>query len=138
MLFSPFGEVMEVAGGSITQVATPVIVAILFLRQREYFGIAVALAWLSMSLSGLATYVGDARNQILPLVSMGSGDPIHDWHFLLARYGMLGEDRSLARFTDLLSVLSLIAAVAFGAWLCNAMRASAGAPQPSDEGLMRS
>lgn len=138
MLFSPFGEVMEVAGGSITQVAAPVIVAILFLRQREYFGIAVALAWLSMSLCGLATYIGDARNQILPLVSMGSGDPIHDWHFLLARYGMLGDDHSLARFTDFLSVLSLIAAVSFGAWLCNAMRASPGAPQPADEGLMRS
>jgi hypothetical protein len=44
VLFSPFGELLEVAGGSITQVAAPILVALLFLRQREYFGIAVALA----------------------------------------------------------------------------------------------
>ena len=137
VLFSAFGELPEVAGGSISQVAAPLIVALLFLRQREYFGIAVVLAWLSLSLSGLATYIGDARDQVLPLVSMGSGDPIHDWHFLLARFGMLGYDRALARFTDFLSAISLVAALALGGWLCNAMRASAGAARSSDEGLMR-
>ena len=79
VIFAPFGELLMVAGGSITQLAIPVIVAMLFLRQREYFGVSVALAWLSMSLANLATYVGDARSQDLPLVSIGSGDPIHDW-----------------------------------------------------------
>lgn len=134
VLFSAFGELLEVAGGSLTQVAAPLIVALLFLRQREYFGIAVALAWLSLSLSGLAAYIGDARNQLLPLVSMGSGDPIHDWHYLLAHFGMLGYDRALARFTDFLSAFSLLAALVLGAWLCNAMRASAGAARASNEG----
>ena len=138
VLFSPFGEMLEVAGGSITQLAIPVIVALLFLRQREYFGISVALAWLSMSLTNLATYIGDARTQFLGLVSMGNGDPIHDWHFILARYAMLGDDKSLARFANVLSVLALVAAVALGAWLCNAMRTSAGAVPPADEELVRS
>jgi hypothetical protein len=137
VLFSPLGDLLEVAGGSITQIAVPIIVALAFLRQREYFGISVALAWLSMSLTNLATYIGDARNQDLPLVSMGSGDPIHDWHYLLAHYGMLGDDRALARFTTCLSVLSLILAVALGAWLCNTMRNSAGALPPADEELVR-
>jgi hypothetical protein len=137
VLFSPFGELLQVAGGSLTQVAAPFIVALLFLRQREYFGIAVALAWLSLSLRGLATYIGDARDQLLPLVSMGSGDPVHDWHFLLARFGILGYDRAFARFTDSLSALSLVAALALGGWLCNAMRASAGAARSSAEELMR-
>lgn len=137
VLFSPLGELLEVAGGSITQVAVPVVVAIVFLRQREYFGISVALAWLSMSLTNLATYIGDARDQILPLVSMGNGDPIHDWHFLLARYAMLGDDRALSRFTNFLAVLALTVALVLGAWLCNAMRLSAGAPVPADEDLMR-
>lgn len=137
ILFSPFGEFLEVAGGSIMQVATPLVVAYAFLRQREYFGISVALAWLSMSLTNLATYIGDARDQILPLVSMGNGDPIHDWHLLLARHAMLGDDKSLARFTNFMSVLSLVAAVTLGAWLCSAMRKSAGAPVPADEDLLR-
>lgn len=136
VLFSAFGELLEVAGGSFTQLAVPLVVAWLFLRQREYFGICVALAWLSLSLSNLAVYIGDARTQFLGLVSMGSGDPIHDWHYLLARFGKLGDDHALARFTNFLSVLALLAAVALGAWLCNAMRVSAGAPPPADEELV--
>lgn len=137
VIFSPFGEMLEVAGGSITQLAVPLVVALLFLRQREYFGISVALAWLSMSLTNLATYIGDARTQFLGLVSMGSGDPIHDWHFILGRYAMLGDDKALARFTNFLSALALLAAVLLGAWLCNVMRTSAGAVPPADEELVR-
>jgi len=136
VLFSPLGELPEVAGGSIMQVAAPIIVALVFLRKREYFGISVALAWLSLSLSNLATYIGDARNQDLPLVSLGSGDPIHDWHFLLGRFGMLGDDRALSRFTDFMSVLSLVSAVVLGTWLCLAMYRTSGAPPPADEGLV--
>jgi hypothetical protein len=137
VVFGPFGEVLAVAGGSIMQLAAPVIVAWLFLRQREYFGISVAFAWLSMSLSNLATYMGDARAQDLPLVSIGGGDPIHDWHYLLEHFGMLGQDQALARFARFLSVLSLLLAVAWGAWLLNAMRLSAGALPPADEELAR-
>lgn len=137
VIFGPFGEMLEVAGGSIMQIATPLIAAALFVRQREYFGISVALAWLSMSLANLAAYIGDARSQDLPLVSMGSGDPIHDWHFILGRLGMLGDDHSLARFTLFLGALSLIAAVALGAWLCAAMR-HLRAKQPSVDDLFPS
>ncbi len=137
VIFSPFGEMLTVMGGSITQLAVPLIVAYLFLRQREYFGISVALVWLSISLTNLATYIGDARDQILPLVSMGSGDPIHDWHFILGRYAMLGDDHALARFTRLLAISSLLLAIALGGWLFNAMRLSAGAPPPADEALLR-
>jgi hypothetical protein len=136
VIFSPLGEMIEVAGGSIAQVAAPLIVIYVFLRQREYFGISVALAWLSMSLTNLATYIGDARDQILPLVSMGSGDPIHDWHYILAHYAMLGDAQSLARFTDFLSVVALLASVALGAWLCRAMYATRDAPPPADEELV--
>jgi hypothetical protein len=137
VVFAPFGELLAVAGGSIMQLAAPLIVAGLFLRQREYFGISVAFAWLSMSLSNLATYIGDARAQDLPLVSIGNGDPIHDWHYLLGHFGMLGQDQALARFARFLSVISLLLALAWGVWLLNAMRLSAGALPPADEELAR-
>ena len=137
VVFAPFGELLTVAGGSIMQIAVPLIVAWLFLRQREYFGISVAFAWLSMSLSNLATYVGDARAQDLPLVSIGDGDPIHDWHFLLGHFAMLGQDQALARFARFLSVISLVVAIAWGAWLLKAMRLSADVLPPADEELAR-
>jgi hypothetical protein len=137
IVFGPFGELMAVAGGSIMQLVAPVIVSVLFLRQREYFGISVALAWLSMSLSNLATYIGDARAQDLPLVSVGNGDPIHDWHYLLGHFGMLAQDHALARCARFLSVIALLLAIAWDAWLLKAMRLSAGAPPPADEELAR-
>ncbi|MEP7065378.1 MAG: hypothetical protein ABI889_05045 [Gemmatimonadota bacterium] len=137
VIFSPFGELLAVCGGSIAQLAAPIAVALLFLRQSEYFGISVALAWLSMSLCNLATYIGDARDQLLPLVSIGSGDPIHDWHYILGRFGMLGDDQALARLARFLSVVALLLAIAWGSWLCKAMRMSAGATQPADQELVR-
>lgn len=137
VVFGAFGELLAVCGGSIMQLAVPIIVALLFLRQREYFGISVALAWLSMSLSNLAAYIGDARSQDLPLVSMGNGDPIHDWHYILGHFGMLGDDHALARFARFLSAIWLLLAIAWGVWLLDAMRLSAGAPPPADEELAR-
>ena len=61
VLFGFFGEWLAVAGGSITQLAAPVAVVLILLRQRDYFGVAFGGAWLSMSLSNLAVYVADAR-----------------------------------------------------------------------------
>jgi len=137
IVFGPFGELLAVMGGSITQLAIPLIVALLFLRQREYFGISVALAWLSMSSCNLAAYIGDARSQDLPLVSMGSGDPIHDWHYILGHFGLLGQDHAVARLARFVSLVSLLLAIVLGAWLCNAMRLSAGTTPPADEELLR-
>lgn len=137
VVFGPFGELLAVMGGSITQLAIPLIVALLFLRQREYFGISVALAWLSVSACNLAAYIGDARSQDLPLVSMGSGDPIHDWHYILGHFGMLGQDHAIARLARFVSFVSLLLAIGLGACLCNAMRLSAGTTPPADEELLR-
>ena len=61
ILFSPFGEFLTAAGGSVTQLAAPVAVMWMFRRQGDWFGIAVGGTWLGYSLANLATYVGDAR-----------------------------------------------------------------------------
>ena len=58
---------------------SPVALAWGFLRQRDYYAIAVAGTWEGMSLSNLADYIADARAEELPLVSPFSGDPQHDW-----------------------------------------------------------
>lgn len=78
LLFRAFGEFMIIAGGSITQIAVPILGAGMLLYQRDYFGISVAGCWLSFSLYNLATYIGDAQTMQLPLVSVGGGDSYHD------------------------------------------------------------
>ena len=74
LLFAFAGHFICSLMGSGTQVLVPIIVIILFLRQPDYFGVAVGGFWLSFSLFELANYVADARAMELPLVGF-TDDP---------------------------------------------------------------
>ena len=117
VLISFAGEFLMMAGGSIFQVVAPLAAALIFLRQRDYFGIAVAFSWLSLSLFELARYIGDARAQQIPLLGLTS-DPQHDWHYLLSKLGMLQSDLLFAGLTRLVGVMILIVSLLIGVWLC--------------------
>ncbi len=121
VLFGPFGEWLAVAGGSITQLAAPAAAALLLLRQRDYFGVAVGGAWLSMSLSNLAVYVADARAESLPLVSLGGGDVVHDWNYLLGSVHLLPHDAAIAGLVRFAAIVCLAGSLWLGAWLCTVM-----------------
>ena len=124
VVFGPFGERLGVAGGSITQLAAPIAVALIMLRQRDYFGVAVGGGWLSMSLSNLAVYIGDARAEALPLYSLGGGDPIHDWNYLLGSLHLRPRDTAIAGLVRVLALGSLGLSVLLGLWLCRVMARS--------------
>ncbi len=119
------GSFISIAGGSLFQVAAPIAAGWILARQRDWFGITVAGAWLASSLHGLAAYVGDARARDLPLVGLVP-DPIHDWEWLLGHLGILTWDHGLAALLRILSAGIGIAAVGGGAWLCAEMRKSRG------------
>lgn len=113
ILFGFFGETLAIAGGSIAQIAVPSVAGILLHRRGDRFGAAVAGAWLSFSLSSLATYVADARAQELPLVGF-TEDPEHDWYHLLARAGLLEQDLVLARVSRVAAFVVLVLSLAYG------------------------
>lgn len=121
VIFAFVGEFLTAAGGSIAQLAAPIITAFLFLRQRDYFGIAVAGIWLAISLNNLAEYIGDAQVQLLPLVNIGGGEAEHDWFYLLSQTGMLSYDRQIAGLTRLTGFVVMMGALTLGAWLCYRM-----------------
>jgi hypothetical protein len=127
VLFGPLGAWLGVAGGSITQLAAPAAAAWLLYRQRDYFGAAVGGAWLSMSLSSMAVYVADARAEALPLVSLGGGDVVHDWNYLLGSVHLLAYDARIAGLVRLLAFAVLAMSVWLGAWLCVVMARDQGA-----------
>ncbi|MBL8744580.1 MAG: hypothetical protein JNK04_25905, partial [Myxococcales bacterium] len=80
---APAGETVMLLGGSIAQLVVPIAAgAHLFLKQHDWFGVAVCGAWLSTSLFELATYIDDANRGDLPLVGLGD-DVHHDWDTLL-------------------------------------------------------
>ena len=95
LFFGLLGEFMGVAGGSVSQLLLPVLAAPLLYHHRDYFGIAAAGAWLASSLIHLARYIADARAGDLDLVSFGE-DAVHDWTWLLGRFGTLQHDLALA------------------------------------------
>jgi hypothetical protein len=99
------------------QLAAPVAAGWLLARQRDYFGVTVAGAWLASSLHGLAAYVGDARAQDLPLVALTS-DPIHDWNWILGKLGLLSWDHALAALLRIASLGLWAGSVGAGGWLC--------------------
>jgi hypothetical protein len=106
-LWMPFGEFMHFLGGSMTQCLAPLISVLLFYRQRDYFAMAFCFGWLSTSCYSLATYIADARAQALPLVTPGGGEPLHDWHYMLGRLGLLNQDQLLGSMTRGVGAVSM-------------------------------
>lgn len=60
--------------------------------------------------------MADARDQDIPLVSLGGGDVQHGWAYLLEHYGVLAWDTTLAALVTVAAVMVLWSAVASGAW----------------------
>ncbi len=94
-------------GGSLTQVLIPAACAAEFLRQRQPDGYAVAAFWTGESLTGVAAYVADARRMRLPLY----GDGIHDWGFLLDRWGVRAHAEGLGAIVYALALLVIVSAL---------------------------
>jgi len=121
LLSSGFGQFICSAMGSGLQLFVPTISMLVFLKQRDYFGIAVCFGWLSTNLLQVGVYMGDARKMALPLVTVGGGggsiEKMHDWHYLFARMGLLSSCETIGAATRLLGHLSMLACLGGGAWL---------------------
>jgi hypothetical protein len=133
LLFRFMGnEFLYFAGGTILQLAAPVAAMIMFWRQPDYFATAICGCWLSTNLYGVATYVGDARAQGLPLVTVGGGDAVHDWHYLLGRLDMLALDTTYASILRFFAFVGMWGGIAAGAWLLYLMVSSHTNPRHTD------
>lgn len=106
------GETIGVLGGTLMQLAVPLLVAGRFWTGRQTAGFAFATFWLAQNLHNIATYVGDARAQELPL--LGGGD--HDWGTLLGDWGWLSRDADLARTIHAIGWLGMLGATVWMAW----------------------
>jgi len=96
LLFSWFGEFIQVIGGTLGQLFVPSAFVVYFYLRREFFSSAVSLFWAGQSFFSISVYIKDARVMDLPLVSVGGGeDTIHDWNYILAKLGILGWDHAL-------------------------------------------
>lgn len=139
-IFRPLGTYLMAAGGTITQLAAPIAAMFIFRRQKDFFGVSVALCWVATNLWGISVYMADARALQLPLVApgmglmpggdaSGGGGIIHDWNYLLGGPGLLKYDTLLAGGVAVAAVVSMLVGLAFGAWLLWRMFRSDVGPQ---------
>ena len=128
--FRPLGRFMTIAGGTILELAVPLVAVWMFRRQPDFFGIAVCFGWLSTACFDVATYAGDARSMSLPLVVPGMGffpggnEDAHDWHNMLSDLGLLNQDHTIALLFRCAAVVSMGVCLLYGSWLCWSMTKS--------------
>ncbi len=123
-LFSFFGEWMHYAGGTILQLLVPIIAMFILLRQGEYFALPFCGAWFAVNLYETARYIADTRSQLLPLVTLGTGDEpaevkFTDWEYLLDRIPGLSieYDTNVALAVRIAAFIIMWSSVGFGAWM---------------------
>jgi hypothetical protein len=117
-----FGRTIYILGGSMMQLFVPAFVAVyLLVRQRDWFGCAVGTAWLSFSGWNLATYIGDANKQQLPLAAISPGVPEHDWANLLTQWHLLNACDAIASNVRLVSFVVWAESMLLAGWLVVSM-----------------
>lgn len=92
LFLSFMGPTVHFLGGTIGQLFFPVACAFHFMKDAKFFEAWLMGIWFAESLMNTARYLGDAMAQLLPLV----GGHIHDWNWLLGRWGVLSKCESIA------------------------------------------
>jgi hypothetical protein len=129
MLFMPFGipilgGTMVILGGSLTEVAFPLLFVGYFLRNREdgrrrdVFAAMVCLWWSAIGLLATAIYCADSRAGKLMLLDglTGQESAGHDWYNLLDRWGLLEHDTQIARWMRMIAFLMCVGSIAIAVW----------------------
>ncbi|MEQ1879773.1 MAG: hypothetical protein ABL878_02255 [Burkholderiales bacterium] len=98
------GERIAVYGGTLGQLAFPIVATISFWWRREALPFALCAAWLFENFWNIARYMADARDQLLPLV--GGGD--HDWTEIFSRWQVLQRDTAIAGFFSFLAWIGIV------------------------------
>jgi hypothetical protein len=114
MFFYSFGELLSVMGGTIFQLLVPFIALVIFIKKKDYFSISFSLFWLGTNMFNIARYLSDATNQFLPLLHLGTGEPIHDWNYLLSRFGQLENTLIISDFVYTLGYICIFVAIVTG------------------------
>ena len=129
MLFMPFGiqflgRTMVILGGSLTQVAFPLLFVGYFMRKREdgrrrdMFAAIVCLWWSGINLLDVSIYCADSRAGELMLLDglTGKESDGHDWYNLLDGWGLLEQDTAIARWMRAIAFAVCVASIVVAVW----------------------
>jgi hypothetical protein len=119
-LFGWFGPTLGLWGGTLLQWLVPFLLAAYFFTERQTAGFVFSLFFFFENWLYTATYMADARAQVLPLVTTGDPDFVeHDFFKIFSSLGVLDHDTQIAAVVRALGWCGMIGCVA---WLALRMR----------------
>lgn len=112
ILFSPFGQFISVAGGSLFQVIMPAIFVGYFVWNEKYYSASIVLFWVGQSILNVYVYAQDAVVMQIVLLGglTGSEGSFHDWNYLLTETGLIGSTKTVAGLIRFSGTILIIAA----------------------------
>jgi hypothetical protein len=117
LLFRFFGEFLMVAGGTLLQLSAPLMLATVFLFQRQVMGTAFCVFFFFEQFLPISAYMADSRAQALPLLTVGDADVvIHDWNYMLGKLGILSHDTQIAHAVRVIGWIGMVVTVAWMLW----------------------
>jgi hypothetical protein len=111
-LFGWFGPTLGLWGGTLLQWLVPFLLAVYFFSERQTTGFVFSLFFFFENWLYTATYMADARAQVLPLVTTGNSEFVeHDWYAIFSSMGVLNHDTQIAAVVRFLGWCGMIAVV---------------------------
>ena len=108
-LFGWFGPTLGLWGGTLLQWLVPFLLAVYFFTQRQVTGFVFCLFFFFENWLYTATYMADARAQVLPLVTTGNPDFVeHDFYAIFSSLGVLNHDTQIAAVVRLLGWFGML------------------------------
>ena len=113
-LFGWFGPTLGLWGGTLLQWLVPFLLAVYFFSQRQTTGFVFCLFFFFENWLYTATYMADARAQVLPLVTTGDPEFVeHDFHAIFSSLGVLDYDTKIAAVVRVLGWCGMLGTLAW-------------------------
>jgi len=109
VIFSFFGEFIQLLGGSFLQILFPFIFVLYFLKKQEYFSASLLLFWVGQNMINVSVYISDAIVMQLPL--LGGDNSMHDWNNILQMSKLLKYTDKIGSGLFILGVIVIIFAI---------------------------
>jgi hypothetical protein len=122
VLLRPFGRFITSLGGTLGQLAMPLIcITVFVVKTRDTFAAAFALWWLGENFMDIAPYIDDARSLTMPLLGGNTGRTspygFHDWEFILKESGLIRYEHVLAIASHNIGIILMILSFAWGGYI---------------------
>ena len=107
-----FSERLAPYGGTLGQLAFPMILIVTFWRRDQPLATAGAAIWFFENWLNIARYMADARTLVLPLV----GGDDHDWNTIFHHWDVLMYDTRIASMVRLTGWMGIVSACSWVGW----------------------